>query len=97
MKVTFDTVEAKGNSSRGEYTATYDGKDSPVKGVPEADVVSMKRIDASTTERTWKKAGKVTNTARRVVSKDGKTLTITSKGTNAQGQPVNDVEVYDKQ
>ena len=33
----------------------------------------------------------------RVVSQDGKTMTITSKGTNAQGQTVNNVNVFEKQ
>jgi hypothetical protein len=32
-----------------------------------------------------------------VVSKDGKVMTITAKGTNANGQPVSDVLVFDKQ
>lgn len=97
LKLAFDIVDAQGNSTHGGYTANYDGKDYPYTGNPDADVVSMKRIDASTTDATWKKAGKVTRTARRVVSKDGKTLTVTLKGTNTQGQPVNDLTVYDKQ
>ena len=97
VKLTFDIVDAQGNSTHGGYTAHYDGKDYPYTGNPDADVLSMKRIDAYTTDATWKKAGKVTRTIRRVVSKDGKTLTITLKGTNVQGQPVNDLTVYDKQ
>jgi len=32
-----------------------------------------------------------------VVSKDGKTMTITVKGTNAQGNLVSGVEVFEKQ
>ena len=59
-------------------------------------MVSLKRIDARTTVRTDKKGGKVLATRTRVVSQDGKTLTITSKGTNAQGQAFNEVGVYDK-
>jgi hypothetical protein len=61
------------------------------------DTISMKRIDANTTERTYKKAVKVTSTSRRVVSRDGKTLTLTNKGTDAQGKPTSSVAVYDKQ
>jgi len=33
----------------------------------------------------------------RVISSDGKTRIITTKGTNAQGQTVNNVGVYEKQ
>jgi len=36
-------------------------------------------------------------TLTRVVSEDGKTMTVTVKGTNAQGQAVDTVAVYDKQ
>jgi hypothetical protein len=31
-----------------------------------------------------------------VVSADGKTLTVTTTGTNAQGQKVNNVQVFEK-
>jgi uncharacterized repeat protein (TIGR01451 family) len=31
------------------------------------------------------------------MSKDGKTMTYTTTGTNAQGQPVNNVLVFEKQ
>jgi hypothetical protein len=35
--------------------------------------------------------------AKVVVSKDGKTLTVTQTGTNAKAQAVSNVAVYDKQ
>jgi hypothetical protein len=57
----------------------------------------LKRINATTVERTDKKGGKVVQTITRVMSADGKALTITTKGTNAQGQAVNNVAVYEKQ
>ncbi|MFY9531677.1 MAG: hypothetical protein WBC04_17285 [Candidatus Acidiferrales bacterium] len=97
IKVTAQVTDAQGKAVVTEYSGSFDGKDVPVTGTEDADTASMKRINASTTERTYKKAGKVTTTARRVVSKDGKTLTVTSKGTNAKGQPVNNVSVFDKQ
>jgi hypothetical protein len=37
------------------------------------------------------------STNTRVVSADGKTLTITVKGTDAQGKAVDNVQVYEKQ
>jgi hypothetical protein len=36
-------------------------------------------------------------TGNNVVSKDGKTLTQTSKGTNAEGKPVAETLVFDRQ
>ena len=59
--------------------------------------MSLKRIDARTTVRTDKKGEKEVATLTRVVSEDGKTMTVTVKGTNAQGQAVDNVAVYDKQ
>ena len=97
VKRTGETVGADGQTTSFSYTAQYDGKDYPVTGNPNADTITLKRINAYTTEATLKKGGKVTTTARRVVSKDGKTLTLTLKGTNAQGQRVNAVAVYEKQ
>jgi len=96
-KVTADGINAAGTPTMTRYTANYDGKDYPLAGVLNANTVSLKRIDARTTERTDKKDGKVTVTLTRVVSQDGKTMTVTTKGTNAQGQTVNNVAVWERQ
>ena len=96
-KVTAEFVNADGTRTTTAYTANFDGKDYPLTGSQIADTVSLKRIDARTTERTDKKGGKVAQTLRRVVSGDGKTMTVTTKGTNAQGQAVNNVIVFDRQ
>jgi hypothetical protein len=96
LKVTVDLETDKGNR-HWEYTTSFDGKDYPVTGNPDSDAASVKRIDAATTETTFKKGGKTTTINKRVVSADGKTLTITIKGTNAEGQAVNNVQVFDKQ
>jgi hypothetical protein len=47
-------------------------------------------------EFTQKKAGKVVITGTRTISPDGKVMTITSKGTNALGQTIDNVEVFEK-
>jgi hypothetical protein len=96
-KVTAEFVNADGTRTTTQYTANFDGKDNPLTGSQIADTVSLKRIDARTTDRTDKKGGKVAQTLRRVVSKDGKTMTVTTKGTNAQGQAVNNVAVFAKE
>lgn len=59
--------------------------------------MTLKRIDARTMGRTNKKGEKVVATSTWVVSEDGKTMTVTTKGTNAQGQATNNVTVWDKQ
>ena len=96
-KITSEGVRGDDTPIRVEYTAQYDGKDHPITGSPMADTVSLKRLDANTTERTDKKGGKVTQTLTRKVSSDGKTLTVTYKGTDAKGQPFNNVGVFEKQ
>jgi hypothetical protein len=92
-----ESVDADGNKTSFEYTAKYDGKDYPVTGSDTIDMIALKRINDRSTEATLKKSGKVVSTARRVVSKDGKTLTLTITGTNAKGQNVKNVAVYEKQ
>jgi hypothetical protein len=97
MKVTIDTENADGTKLHSEWVGKYDGKDYAVKGDPNSDMRSYKKIDDYTIEATAKKAGKVTTTTKSVYSKDGKTRTSTQTGTNAQGQKVNSSIFYDKQ
>ncbi len=96
-KVTTEAVNADGTRTTVQYTANFDGKDYPLTGSQIADTVSLKRIDARTTERSDRKGGKAAQTITRVVSQDGKTMTATVKGTNAQGQAVDSVIVFEKQ
>jgi hypothetical protein len=96
IKLSADGIDAAGNPTHVEYTAKYD-KDYPVTGSPNADTVVVKRIDASTTQSTLKKAGQVVMTVHSVVSQDGKTRTSTFKGKDGQGNDVSNVVVYDKQ
>jgi hypothetical protein len=96
-KATTEGVNAAGTPTMTQYTANFDGKDYPLTGAQNADTVSLKRIDARTTERTDKKGDTVVATLTRVVSEDGKTMTVTVKGTNAQGQAMDNVLVFEKQ
>ncbi|MFI5088297.1 MAG: hypothetical protein ACHP7I_07880 [Terriglobales bacterium] len=90
-------ADAAGKAIKVEFTANFDGKDTPVTGITNTDTIAVKRVDANTWDVTLKKAGKVVMTITSVVSKDGKTRTSTFKGTDAAGKPVNNVAAYDKQ
>ena len=68
----------------------------PLTGNPDADVLSLKQTDTFSTEFALKKAGKVVITGTRTISRDAKVMTITNKGTNAKGQAINDVLVFEK-
>ncbi len=97
-KVIVDQVLADGTKRHYEFTANYDGKDSPVTGNnPELDTVARTRTNANTVQTIAKKGGKVTTTQSSVVSSDGKTRTVTTKGTSASGQKVDNVAVYERQ
>ena len=96
-KLSVEMVAADGSKLAATYTANYDGKDVPFTGSATVDTVSLKRINATTVEETDKKGGKVFGTLTRVVSADGQSMTNTFKGTNPQGQAVNNVIVFDKQ
>ena len=104
IKLVADGVDSQGRKTHNEYTAKFDGKDNPTKpmldGKPNpnaADSVAYKKIDDYTYEVTAKLKGKTLRTSRHVISKDGKTRTVTAAGTNAQGQKLNDMTVFEKQ
>jgi hypothetical protein len=97
VKLTADGTDAEGKPLHSSYTSKFDGKDVPWVGNPMADTASPKRIDASTYENVWKKAGKATVSSKVSVSKDGKTLTINQSGVDTKGAPVSSVMVYDRQ
>ena len=97
VKRTGDTIAADGKKSSLTYTAKFDGKYYPATGGDLYDEISIKKIDDHNAEATMKRAGKIATTAKRTISKDGKVMTITMTGTNAKGEKINNVSVYDKQ
>jgi len=96
VKTTVTTTWADHLSSTVEYPANYDGKDYPVTGSRDVDAVALSRMDDFTSAATLKHAGKEIGVARRVVSADGKTMTISYKGVNTRGDLVDNVAVYDR-
>jgi hypothetical protein len=97
MKVTIEGTTVDGKSLHIEWTGKYDGKFYPVTGDAGVDERAYKQINAHTMEITSKKGGKIVSTSRIVVAADGKSRTVTSAGTNAKGQKVTTVAVYDKE
>lgn len=98
VKTTSDSVGADGTVIHSEYTVMYDGKDNAITGNGRSgDVVAGTRVDAHTLNFIYKMAGHVTITQTSVASSDGKSYTVTAKGTNTLGQAINTVAVYDRQ
>ena len=97
MKVTRTDQRANGASFKYSYTCKYDGKECPVSGAL-YDTISFKRHDANTASYEAKKTGGVYYTTGRItVSKDGKTKTQTTSGTDVDGKPLTSTMVYEKQ
>jgi hypothetical protein len=96
----FEGVGADGTAFSFGYTSKYDGKDSEVTGTGMAygaDHIAIKQLNSHQLSATMKKGDKIVGTTSATVSHDGKMLTLTSKGTDANGKPVKSVAVYDKQ
>ena len=89
------TVGGNGNTVEINYAAKYDSKDVPIEG-SQLDTVALKRVDATTVERTGKIKGQVAENVTMKLSNGGKTLTITTKG-SIDGTDYNSTQVYEKQ
>jgi hypothetical protein len=97
VKVTVKGEREDNSKIDVSYTAKYDGKDVTVSGsgLP-YDTVAIKQVDANTlTDVRSKKGGSYKATGQFTVS--GKTATLTTKGTGADGKPFTATSVYDKQ
>jgi len=97
IKVTVEGTQPDGTKTKTEWTGKFDGKEYPSTGNPNEDMRSVKQVNARTLDVVSKKGGKVVLTARVVVSADGKSRTVTSSGTSAEGKKWKNTAVYDKQ
>jgi hypothetical protein len=80
-----------------EWTGKFDGKDYPLTGDPNSDSRSYTQVNDRTLTLVNKKDGKVTTSGKIVVSKDGKSRTLTASGKDAKGKKIKSTAVYDKQ
>ena len=97
VKVTNKGLDAQGKPFETRNVWIYDGKERPVTGNAAADTVSRKRLNDFSVWSTLRKGRKVVQTNTLVFSKDGKMVTLTQKGTDAQGRRLSNVVVWEKQ
>jgi hypothetical protein len=97
LTATADMIDPAGKSLRAVYMRIYDGQPHPTTGMPDYDASTYTRIDANTFIISRTKAGKLVEVDTQVISRDGKTTTITTRGVTAAGMPANIVQVYEKQ
>jgi hypothetical protein len=93
IKVSIDAVMADGPMKWG-YSSARDGKDSPVTGNPNYDAANVTQNSPTEGTIVYKKGGKTIMTVKTSISKDGKSMTATSTGTDAKGQAVHNVAHY---
>ena len=94
--------EAKGTTADGKPISTSfvyakDNEDMKMTGSPFADTLVIRNGASDSSTGTFKREGKTVGSAKRVISKDGKTMTITGNVTLADGKKANYIAVYEKQ
>jgi len=92
VQMTADAVLPSGTKQPSGYRAKYDGKDYPYSGAA-GDTIAITG-DGWATDSTIKMGGVIKQTTHTVVSKDGKTMTLTTK--TASGRPVS-TRIYARQ
>lgn len=94
---TNDSVNPQGQITHAQSNGTFDGTPYAFKGATFSGMRTTKWVDAFTIAEVDTVNGKATFSRTGVISKDGKTLTVTSKGVNAEGKPTSNTTVYEKQ
>jgi hypothetical protein len=99
VKVTVSGERVDGAAINSGYTAKYDGSATAVTGSGTPyDSISVKQINANTFAYEAKQTnGKYHARGRTAISSDGKTMTTTATGTDANGAPMTVTLVYEKQ
>lgn len=87
--------DGKETSNKVQYREGEDMKQaSPIAG---ADTTHAKKVDANTWDFDLKKDGKVVGHVHRVVSADGKSMTVRNTGTRLGGATGEETLVFDRQ
>ncbi len=97
IKQTRDGTDATGKPVHTEWTGKFNGHYYPVTVGDKGVTVAMTRVGSRTLVVTPKRGATIIARVRGVVSADGKTISVTSLGTNAAGKRVRVFAVYDKE
>jgi len=92
IKAEILTINADGSKARMEYLASFNDVVAVVTGSQQTDAIRLRKVDPYTAESQLSYGGKIVGRARRVVAKDGQTMTITLDRTAPA--VVHNVEVY---
>ena len=95
-----ETIQPDGKRTGVRFAAKFDGKAYPQIGrfAPTVTLITYEPVDKRTLKYTQRdSSGKVVSTNTRIVSADGKTMTIEQKTTDDKGRPVVNVELFERQ
>jgi len=93
-----ETTYANGSTTQATYRAQYNGQEAIVTGAHGLLLpVSLKRINSHTVVASYTRLLQVTATSRRVVSADGRTMTITTVSKDRSGKRFTTLGVYQRQ
>ena len=98
--VTTETIQPDGTHTGVRFAAKFDGKAYPQIGrfAPTVTLITYEPVDRLTLKYTQRDtSGKVLSTNTRTVSTDSKTMTIEQRSTDANGRPVVNVELFERQ
>ena len=96
-KATSAGIDAAGNAFNQVYTFIFDSQPHPLIGHPRGDAAVYTPIDANTVKWSVMNGGEVVLSGTDTISPDGKAVTITTMGFAANGRPINNIAVFDKQ
>lgn len=88
------STNAEGQPFEMEYRTTPDGVAYPYENPAVADTIKTTRVDAVTLDTETTKDGKVIATGRRVLSPDGRKMTITQSGFRPDGTAFTNLSTY---
>jgi hypothetical protein len=102
LKSNASAADGEGISSDLTFSCQLDGTPCKVitstslRSASAVDTITMKRVDANTIMATGRRNNKLVYTDRRVVSADGKTMTVIRDGTTPAGKPYESTIILDR-
>jgi hypothetical protein len=93
-KISIEGVASDGTTTENWSYMYSDNQETPITGMDNSSVVEKR--NGNVVEHKWKLNG-AQYTGKGVISKNGKVMTYTMDGTDAQGRHEHNVMVYDKQ
>lgn len=96
-QVVITDTQPDGKQEVSKTLLTYDGKPQRITGSENYDTVTTSRVSKNETTANIMRKGKMVGSLRRVVSDDGKTMTMNMKLDKADGSTETQMSVFDRQ